>query len=314
MSKIYILLFLLLCTFVEAKYQKVKIGYIDSHFKHKINPQQLKNIIEEIKYQFDTQLGYSVFEYSDNGKPIDIIYKTPSQKKLQLQNAIVKLQTQEKQLKDFEKELKRDKQYVSSEQKIVKRYFDSLNDEIIQFNKYVNSINRKRNLSQKEYRKIKENINKEQRKLEYNQKLANQKKNSFNQLLNRYNGNIKNYNRNIKRYNLNQRRIENLSKSIKEKKGVAKGYKEKIIKSFYKDGKRYRQVEIKNHMQKIEIYGFESIAELKAILAHEIAHLVGIEHINKKNALMNPVLQQNQIKKLNITIDDIKLFDKIYKH
>ena len=46
-------------------------------------------------------------------------------------------------------------------------------------------------------------------------------------------------------------------------------------------------------MNKIEIYGFDNKQELKVILAHEIAHLVGIPHINVKDALMNPILQKS---------------------
>ena len=52
-----------------------------------------------------------------------------------------------------------------------------------------------------------------------------------------------------------------------------------------------------NEAQKT-VYGFESIDELRAVLAHEIGHLVGIPHIDIKNALMNPILQENQKNKL----------------
>ena len=62
-------------------------------------------------------------------------------------------------------------------------------------------------------------------------------------------------------------------------------------------------------MNKIEIYGFESLNELKAILAHELAHLVGIPHIEVVGALMNPVLQKNQIENLELTSYDIELFN-----
>ena len=45
-------------------------------------------------------------------------------------------------------------------------------------------------------------------------------------------------------------------------------------------------------------------------LIHEIAHLVGIPHINVKDALMNPILQQNQINELSLTKSDILNFKK----
>ena len=37
-------------------------------------------------------------------------------------------------------------------------------------------------------------------------------------------------------------------------------------------------------------------------------NLVGVGHINKSKALMHPILQSNQIEKLELTEDDIKAF------
>ena len=65
-------------------------------------------------------------------------------------------------------------------------------------------------------------------------------------------------------------------------------------------------------MSKIEIYGFNNLNELKVILAHEIAHLVGLPHIDKKGALMNPIIQVNQIEKLFLTHEDIELFKRYF--
>lgn len=43
-------------------------------------------------------------------------------------------------------------------------------------------------------------------------------------------------------------------------------------------------------------------------MAHEIGHLVGVPHIDAKNALMNPILQDNQIENLSLTQEDIRNF------
>ena len=60
-------------------------------------------------------------------------------------------------------------------------------------------------------------------------------------------------------------------------------------------------------MNKIEIYGFDNLKQLKVVLAHEIAHLVGIPHIEVKNALMNPLLDKNQ-DELVLSSEDILNF------
>ena len=59
-------------------------------------------------------------------------------------------------------------------------------------------------------------------------------------------------------------------------------------------------------MEKIEIYGFESLDHLKAILAHELLHLVGVGHVESKGSLMNPILQNEQVLNLYLSSDDIE--------
>lgn len=53
--------------------------------------------------------------------------------------------------------------------------------------------------------------------------------------------------------------------------------------------------------------------QFKAVLAHEIAHLVGICHIEKQGALMNPILQSNQVVRMELTPDDIKAFNQVFR-
>jgi hypothetical protein len=106
------------------------------------------------------------------------------------------------------------------------------------------------------------------------------------------------------------RDIENLSRSIKVVKGNAISNKTILKKTYTKNGRVYKEDIIQELDEKIEIYGFESLMELKVIIAHEIAHIVGIPHIKVKGALMNPILQENQIKKLQLTKEDIRNFKK----
>lgn len=127
------------------------------------------------------------------------------------------------------------------------------------------------------------------------------KVNLYNQKVNLQNALIRDFTR------LNNE-LERMNRSFKKVKGNTIGLKQVTSKVFYKNGKRVKEKTVKNIMNKIEIYGFESKNELKVIIAHEIAHLVGIPHINEKDALMNPILQQNQINQLSLTRSDILNF------
>jgi ABC-type ATPase with predicted acetyltransferase domain len=50
-----------------------------------LSKEQLRTIINEIEYLFESQLGFNVFDYSKDGKPIDIVYLKASKKKKKLQ-------------------------------------------------------------------------------------------------------------------------------------------------------------------------------------------------------------------------------------
>jgi predicted Zn-dependent protease len=117
----------------------------------------------------------------------------------------------------------------------------------------------------------------------------------------------------VRQYTRLARKIEVMARGSKEVRGAAIGYIETTFKTFYKDGKVHKEKSTKSTMDKIEIYGFDSLDELKAVLAHEIAHLLGVGHVNAKGALMNPTLQKNQIQKLKLTPADIKAFRTIQK-
>ena len=82
---------LLLTSSLNAAYEKIKIGTISSEHKNNITVVQLKKMIDEIEYIFESQLGFNVFDYSSNGKPIDILYvsKNAAEKRL---NTKIRLQ------------------------------------------------------------------------------------------------------------------------------------------------------------------------------------------------------------------------------
>ena len=76
----YKIIFLLFFSFdsLFASYEQLRIGRIDDFYKDKLSEHQLKIIIDEIEHIFESQLNMNIFDYSQNGKPIDIIFETPS--------------------------------------------------------------------------------------------------------------------------------------------------------------------------------------------------------------------------------------------
>ncbi len=299
---------LIFSTLANASFEKIKIGKIDNYYKDKINHQEIRNILNEIEYTFESQLDMNIFDYSQDGKVIDILYVPPSKLEKRIDKKIKKLRFKKAKVENIQNSLPKKLENINTEKSFLKQERLILNKKIERLNDYIKEVNKQKNFSKDEYTKIKAYIKKEQKKIKYststlqrNQRKVQSKVNAYNQKVNLQNTLIRDFTR------LNNE-LERMNRSFKKVKGNAIGLKEVTSKVFYKNGKKVKEKTVKNVMNKIEVYGFESKNELKAIIAHEIAHLVGIPHIDDKDALMNPILQQNQINQLSLTKSDILNF------
>ncbi len=310
----YLFLIFILSSVAMAQYQQVKIGQISDKYKDQLSQKQLYNLIQEIKKQFENQLGYSVFEYSKSGLPIDVLYVNESQKRKILKRY-------EEQMVSIQKQIEQLDTVIADEKSFLNQNDEPLNDEAKRLNKSVEDLNNyiaKTNptissISKEQYQAIKQKVAIQQSNIENAKKIFDEKRTRHNRDLRELNRMISRHNALIRKYNSLVVRIESLSESIVEVKGKAIGKNITKVKTYSQAGKKIVQQESYSEMEKIEIYGFDgNMNQLKAILAHEIAHLVGINHIEKKGALMNPILQSNQINKMELTQDDIKAFNNVF--
>ena len=306
----YILVTLLFISFLNAGFEKIKIGTISNHHKSKITAIELKQIIDEIEQTFENQLGFNVFDYASDGKPIDLLYVTPSTAQKRLDRKIEKYHRKIKKSEDMQSYFDEAKKNLELLQSKYNSQSNNLNNIIKSYNQYIKEVNKIKSYPKEQYNSIKLNIAKQK-------ELINKEKNEKQKLENKlrvenskYNNKVSSYNNLYRQIKALSYEIESLSRSIKVVKGQAIGEKIVTVKTSYENGVYKQDKKIENTMNKIEIYSFESLEQLKVILAHEIAHLVGIPHIDVKGALMNPILQEEQINHLNLTYEDIRAFDE----
>lgn len=309
------MILLLFVNTAMAEFQQVKIGEISKKYKSSLSQQQLYNLIQEIKAQFEAQLGFSVFEYTENGHPIDILHVSESQKKKRLNRYLDELNFIKNKIEQLEEKILDEKNFIKKFQQDIKEEAEALNQTIKNLNNSVKNINQRvSSLSKEKHYVIKQNIENEREKIEHSQQALKKGQRELKSDIRSFNRMTHRYNYLINKYNSYVIRIETLSKSIVEVKGKAIGKSISEIKTYYADGKQVTEKKNYSEMEKIEIYGFDGdINQLKAVLAHELGHLVGIGHIDKKRALMNPFLQSNQIDNLELTKDDMKAFKKAFK-
>lgn len=301
---------LLFFTYSSASYQQVRIGTIDAFYKNKINKIELKKIILDIESTIEKQLNINLFDYSKNGKDIDIIYIEPSKLKVKILKNIKKLDNYKSKITKNQESFIFKEKYIKVFRKELKHNLSTLNKEIKDLNKYIKTQNKKKVTSKEEYNHIINRIKNDNQRIKIKKKKFKKLQKEFNIYINSYNRVLNKNNSLIYKHNRLHHKTTRMQKSFKEVKGISISNKEIRIKTYYKNGKKVKEKKVKYTARKIEIYSFETLQELKAILAHEIIHLLGIKHINVKGALMNPILQKNQIKELKLTIEDMRIIKK----
>jgi hypothetical protein len=309
MFKIIIIAFVL-CTFSFSSYEEVRIGSIDRYYKNKISKEELIVMLEEIEQQFESQLGFNVFDYANSGKPIDIIYVPPLQLETRITRKLQLLKQKKVKLDNAKKDFSQEQNIITRKQRTLNNKTKKINKEITSLNNYISNANKTKNYSKNEYSKIKKYVQDKQKYINAKRTELKREKILFQKEFNKYNRKVFSYNNLIREHNRLSKEIIRLSRSVRKVKGRTFGYQEVSLKTYYKDGRKIKKKSVQNSMNKIEIYGFDSKNQLKAVLAHEIGHLVGIPHINAKNSLMHPILQENQINALYLIPSDIRNFKK----
>lgn len=301
---------MLVSTMAIAQFQTVKIGDISKKYQQTLSRQQMVDLVQEIQQRFDAQLGFSVFRYAEDGLPIDILYVSESQKKKRLRQYEKELAAAAAKIDRLGGSLGDEQREITTQQTLINNEAAALNQSIKTLNRTIKANNKKvKSLTKQEYEAIRKTIAKEQQAIEHSTRAFKEKQARYNRDVRSFNRSVNSYNRWIRRYNALVIKMETLSRSIVEVKGKAIGTKTTTIKTYYDQGKKVTEKTRQSDMEKIEIYGFEGdLGQLKAIVAHEIGHLVGVGHVESERALMNPYLQSNQIEKLELTRDDIHAF------
>ena len=308
-----IFLLLLFVSFTNAQFQTLRIGNIDKHYHDSLSKEQLRSIINEIEELLESQLGFNVFDYSQDGKPIDIIYLPPSKRKKRLQRNLKNIASLEDDMHTLQSHISLRKKSIQLSEKHLNNKYTSRNNSVKAFNAYIAKQQKIKHLSKKEYQTIKLYISDEKAKLEKETLLLKKQRKKLNRELTTLKHKIRKYNLLAKKYNRIQRDTEKLSRTFKEIKGVTKSISKTTHTTHVKDGNTDTTKQIDITMQKIEIYDFENLQLLKVILAHEIGHLVGLGHIDVVDALMNPLVQEKQRNELSLTYDDIQEFYKAFE-
>jgi hypothetical protein len=291
-----------------ASYEQIRIGIIDDYYKEKISQQQLRAILDEIEQTLETQLNMNIFDYSSNGKAIDILYVPDSKLERDISKKIDKLNTKKKKLDFLNEFFSTQKVEIDKLEEFYTTQTNLLNKKVDILNNYIKEVNKQKSLDKNEYNRVQDYVKNERNKIDVDLKEQKKIKSNLTKTLNDYNQKVFSYNNLTREINILVSEIESMTRSVKKINGRTFGLQETTLKTIYKNGKMTQEKSVKTNMDKIEIYSFDSLSQLKVVIAHEIMHLIGVPHIEESGALMNPLLQNNQLNKLHLTKEDIENF------
>lgn len=309
------LLFLLLfSSFLFAKFQTVSIGTIDKEYQNKLTKEQIYTTLMQIQKQFKVQLGYDVFAYAKNGKTINIVYLKPSAKKRKITKNNQKIAQLKEKMETLEIQRKQDQRSIQKQQKELNAQYIQHNKKVNALNNYIKDINdkNKNGLKKAEYNKVKVYTSTQKSKIDRESKKLKKEKRRFHKNFNKLKQKTAHYNQLVRKYNRLIRDTEDLTKNFIEVKGITKSQVKTTYTTTQKNGKKSVSKSQEISMNKIEIYDFETLAKFKVVLAHELGHLVGVDHVEVKGALMNPLMQEEQVEELFLTPSDITAFNRAF--
>ena len=253
-----------------------RIAEVDSRFKLSI--EQVKVITQQATQIWKDGTGQDYFVYDPNAKlAIHLIYDERQFESEQRREHLNQLESNQQvwldkkeQLDQIEREVVQNKQFLDFKQQL-------LNQQIQQYNQ--EQLSTQQNQSAFENPEYAQQRQQElQRKIE----LIQQEINTHNQKINQLNQQVDELN------SLNQQ----LDSSVTQ-------YKQRFQPHLFHKG-------LFNGKQ-ILIYEFESEDDLKLTLAHELGHALGLQHANDPQALMYPMMQDQDMAHFRLTQADRNL-------
>jgi predicted Zn-dependent protease len=252
---------------------RYRIAEVDPRFKLSI--EQVQEISQQATQIWKDGTGQDYFVYDPNAQlAIHLIYDERQQESEQRREHITQLEANQQvwkdkkhQLDQIEQEIMRSKQFLDLKQQ-------QLNQQIQQYNQEQLSAQHNQSSSGNSTY-----FQQRQQELQSNIELVQQEVNQYNQRITQ----------------LNQK-IDELNSLDQQLDASVKQYKQRFQPHLFHKG-------LFNGKQ-ILIYEFESDNDLRLTLAHELGHALGLQHANSPQALMYPIMKEQEMDNFRLTQAD----------
>lgn len=252
---------------------RYRIAEVDPRFKLSI--EQVQEISQQATQIWKDGTGQDYFVYDPNAQlAIHFIYDERQQESEQRREHITQLEANQQvwkdkkqQLEQIEQEIMRSKQFLDLKQQQLNQQIQQYNQEQLSAQHNQSSSGNSTYFQQK------------QQELQSNIELVQQEVNQYNQRITQ----------------LNQK-IDELNSLDQQLDASVKQYKQRFQPHLFHKG-------LFNGKQ-ILIYEFESDNDLRLTLAHELGHALGLQHANSPQALMYPIMKDQEMDHFRLTQAD----------
>jgi Mg2+ and Co2+ transporter CorA len=153
-----ICIFILVSNISYASFQEVRIGKIDDYYVNKISYEQLRDLIDEIEEILENQLDMNIFDYSEQGKPIDIVYVPASKLEKTITRKIEKLQGKKSKILKYQNSFTQKQKKIDNLKTNLIYENKMVNNKLMVYNNYIKKQNQKKISSNEELNRIKKDI------------------------------------------------------------------------------------------------------------------------------------------------------------
>lgn len=261
-------------------------GALDDRFQ--IDKKTLENAISEVVHLWSSTMREPVVVYSKDAElKVDLVYAeeqqiTDSERQFRdrLQSETVSIEVMERRFNQHENEYKRD----------VRRYDDDMKElqaSIDRLNQWVNTKNLNGGFSEDELRQFesrKASIDKKSLALDQKQAELLQKAENLNRM------------------------VSDLNRQINQKNELVDEYNRTFTgeRKFTQGAYEWNQTG-----KSIQVFQFNSLDELKLVLAHEVGHALGLEHVENPASVMYYLMGNQKANGLALTEEDIEALQAV---
>lgn len=258
-----------------------RIGEIDDRFG--ISDGELRQLMTEVSEIWSEATGNSVIVYDHNGSiEVNLYYAEQQQLTDSERQYRDLLRAQEQVIAVEEREYRQMNQRFSEMEQSYRQDSNRLENEIELFNNWVNQINNDGGFDEAKLEMF------ETRKREIDQKNAGLDRRAV-QLQ-----------QEAERLN---RKVDDVNRRIDQKNSMINEYNQ-----IFTGTKRFTQgsYEYFGNMKKINVYQFSHLDELRLVLAHEVGHALGIDHVENPQSIMYHLMGNQALTDLRLTDEDIR--------